>query len=598
MLKLIIEDDEGRKTVVPFVREEITIGRQEGNTIRLTERNVSRRHARLLRQNGRVVVEDLGSSNGTRINGERISGQSAIKDGDLLQIGDYDLALQNEAALAASKAAPSTAASTRPTLPATPALRGGSDEPSDPGTEAETELEAPVGETSGPTASADGRRHSTSIIRMDQVEATRSRKVEELNASQAPRLIVVSSELKGQEFSCLRTEMRVGRTDDNDIVIDHRSLSRTHAKIVREDNGEWRVIDMQSANGMTINGESYAQATLNAGDIIELGHVKLRFAGPGEASAAKGSGKGLYLVAALVVLAVVGGGAFFLFAGTPDTPPAPPVVTERPEPAPEKNEPQAPEEPPPEPVKNDQAAVPPEPKPTPVVPPAPPPGPTPAELAQQKLAALVQEAQQALNAGNLDKAEDTLGKARKDGKLPPEAQEVATALDAERKADRAIRDGQTALRNKKFDEVDRQLALAEYTTVFAKSRDDLAAALAKAREAQAKSEPKVPVLAGKPIAGPSTPSAQEQARAAYDDAVKLFKARQFDGAVIQGRKCVELDSSNGECHMVLGAAYATLKDMTKAAEHYRQFLKLAPDHKQAPKVKKSLEEYESQNTHR
>jgi len=35
-MKLIIEDDEGRKTVVPLVRDEITIGRQEGNTIRLT----------------------------------------------------------------------------------------------------------------------------------------------------------------------------------------------------------------------------------------------------------------------------------------------------------------------------------------------------------------------------------------------------------------------------------------------------------------------------------------------------------------------------------------------------------------------------------
>src|SRR6187549_2723902 len=101
-MKLIIEDDEGRKTVVPFVREEITIGRQEGNTIRLTERNVSRRHARLMRQNGHVVVEDLGSSNGTRINGERISGQSSVKDGDLIQIGDYDLALQSDAAAAAS----------------------------------------------------------------------------------------------------------------------------------------------------------------------------------------------------------------------------------------------------------------------------------------------------------------------------------------------------------------------------------------------------------------------------------------------------------------------------------------------------------------
>src|SRR5262244_2775646 len=113
-MKLIIEDDEGRKTVVPFVRDEITIGRQEGNTIRLTERNVSRRHARLVRQNGHVLIEDLGSYNGTRINGERIQGQSEISDGDLIQIGDYDLALQSEAAAAASAPAPARAPARKP----------------------------------------------------------------------------------------------------------------------------------------------------------------------------------------------------------------------------------------------------------------------------------------------------------------------------------------------------------------------------------------------------------------------------------------------------------------------------------------------------
>src|SRR5213082_2480156 len=96
-MKLIIEDDEGRKTVVPFVREEITIGRQEGNTIRLTERNVSRHHARLVRQNGHVLVEDLGSANGIQINGQRIKAPMPVHDGDLIQIGDYDLAIQTEA---------------------------------------------------------------------------------------------------------------------------------------------------------------------------------------------------------------------------------------------------------------------------------------------------------------------------------------------------------------------------------------------------------------------------------------------------------------------------------------------------------------------
>src|SRR5207248_44360 len=90
-MKLIIEDDEGRKTVVPLVREEITIGRQDGNTIRLTERNVSRRHARLKKDNGSLLIEDLGSYNGVRVNGERIAGPTRIKEGDLIETGDYEL---------------------------------------------------------------------------------------------------------------------------------------------------------------------------------------------------------------------------------------------------------------------------------------------------------------------------------------------------------------------------------------------------------------------------------------------------------------------------------------------------------------------------
>src|SRR3954464_5722237 len=95
-MKLITEDDEGRKTVVPLVREEITIGRQDGNTIRLTERNVSRRHARLVKENGSLVIEDLGSYNGVRVNGEKITEKTKIKEGDLVEIGDYDLGIQGK----------------------------------------------------------------------------------------------------------------------------------------------------------------------------------------------------------------------------------------------------------------------------------------------------------------------------------------------------------------------------------------------------------------------------------------------------------------------------------------------------------------------
>src|SRR5947209_7075603 len=114
-MKLIIEDDEGRKTVVPLVRDEITIGRQDGNTIRLTERNVSRRHARLVKDNGFVLIEDLGSYNGVRVNGEKISGPTKIKEGDLVEIGDYDLGIQGK--FDEKPSAPSVSSPKQATIP-------------------------------------------------------------------------------------------------------------------------------------------------------------------------------------------------------------------------------------------------------------------------------------------------------------------------------------------------------------------------------------------------------------------------------------------------------------------------------------------------
>ena len=94
-LQVVIEDDAGRRQVVPFVGDEITLGRaSEGNTVCLAERNVSRRHARFLRVNGVVFLEDLGSANGTRVNGERLTARRRIRPGDLVQIGEYDIALQ------------------------------------------------------------------------------------------------------------------------------------------------------------------------------------------------------------------------------------------------------------------------------------------------------------------------------------------------------------------------------------------------------------------------------------------------------------------------------------------------------------------------
>jgi predicted component of type VI protein secretion system len=106
-MKLVIEDDAGTRTVVPFTSEELTLGRAaSGVGWRLPERNVSRRHARFSRSGGAVFVEDQGIINGTWLNGERVTGRRKLRPGDLVEIGDYDLMVLPEGQEAAGPGTP------------------------------------------------------------------------------------------------------------------------------------------------------------------------------------------------------------------------------------------------------------------------------------------------------------------------------------------------------------------------------------------------------------------------------------------------------------------------------------------------------------
>ena len=570
MLKLIIEDDEGRKTVVPFVRDEITIGRQEGNTIRLTERNVSRRHARLVRQNGHVMVEDLGSYNGVLINGERIHGQTEIRDGDLIQIGDYDLALQNEAAMMAT---------TAPTI-RLPSIQSEGAELSEadiPTSTSPTLLETrPVLEPSAahgdeqptPVPVLDTRRNSsTAVIRTDAVDRNRTRKLETLEPEDAPRLLVVSAEFKGQEFSCIRTEMRVGRTDDNDISLDHRSLSRTHAKIVRENSGEWRIIDMQSANGLTVNGESYAQAALNHGDLIELGHVKLRFVGAGQSakgleneSASRGSKKPLMLALIGLVLLGAGAGVALMLFGQPD--PKPVVVITQPPEQPQQETPPTPDT-----------------QPTPDV---------PAHAAQ------VQSAREAMAANDFSKAVQVLESLRDaSGALPADAEALLGQASAEQQARQSLDSAQRELTAGKPQEARKHLEASAATQAFAEEHAALSTQVQEALAEASRPVQKAPDRKPPTPPAPERPAKTEQEiQAIISDSAALMKKKQFREAEGRLRKCLELDPVNAECNVMLGSTYAKLNRLDEGARHYRQFLELAPNDLRAPRVKQMVDDYE------
>lgn len=257
MFKLVIQDDEGKTTVVPLVRDEITIGRKEGNTIRLTERNVSRKHARISRANGAVAIEDLGSYNGVRVNGTRISQRTVLAVSDRVQIGDYLIELKAEGV---EQPVPYEDARTQPIERLDPA-----------------QLAAAMPGASLPGAS----------VPMSLADTDPTARAVAPAAMAAPggyaRIVVLSSNFAGREFQLTKQQMVIGRTDDNDVVINHRSISRNHAKIVREaDTGRYTIMDLQSSNGVRVNGEDYGKVELRRGDTIDLGHVRFRFVEPGE----------------------------------------------------------------------------------------------------------------------------------------------------------------------------------------------------------------------------------------------------------------------------------------------------------------------------
>ena len=225
MWKLTIEDDQGNKTVVNLVREEYSVGRAEDNTVRLTERNISRHHARITKQDSGWVIEDLASYNGCYVNGMRVGQPQHLEHGDLVQVGDYRLEVIDEAV--AQQALPDVGTGSRPsTVPGVP------------------------------------RGHSL--------------------LGQPDRLVMLVGPAPGSEYPLVGERVVIGRGEECDVSINHGSVSRVHAEIRNLGNGRYELLDRGSANGLRINGVELERSLIDARDTIELGDVVLKYIPAGQ----------------------------------------------------------------------------------------------------------------------------------------------------------------------------------------------------------------------------------------------------------------------------------------------------------------------------
>src|SRR5580700_9019920 len=234
MWKLVIEDDEGKRTVVPLTRDDYTIGRKEGNTIRLTERNVSRAHAKIRKltngaapaERAHYLLEDQQSYNGVYVNGIRVAQSQELGHGDLVQIGDYRIVLQDDSVIEAPPISePDPKITTLPT--------GG------------------------------GGRASLLMERPN-------------------RMVMLAGPTPGAEYPLDGERLTIGRAEDASISVNHNSVSRLHCEIHSLGDGRFEIVDKGSSNGVRVNTAELRRGIIEPGDVIELGDVKFKFVGAGQ----------------------------------------------------------------------------------------------------------------------------------------------------------------------------------------------------------------------------------------------------------------------------------------------------------------------------
>ncbi len=253
------------------LKSETVLGRQAECDVLLTEGHASRRHARLVQAEDGYWLEDLGSSNGTFINGNRISGSRESRLGRPAAVRRRRVRFSHSIA----GAAPRLALDESKTVYRAP------------------ESAAVVAESSGmfkrpgawadPDAMGDAGVHKTKFIdpaQMKQMASSAAPVAAAPSTVDGPHLQVVSGSRTGLNIQLAvgdsgNAEWTIGSQADREVQFMDSGVSALHAKIVNE--GErWKVLDQMSANGTFVNGKRANVSYLSSGDRVRFRTGRVR----------------------------------------------------------------------------------------------------------------------------------------------------------------------------------------------------------------------------------------------------------------------------------------------------------------------------------
>ncbi len=106
------------------------------------------------------------------------------------------------------------------------------------------------------------------------------------------KLVVTEGAQAGRELMLFERIASVGRTDENDVTLADTSVSRHHARLKRQDDGTYTLMDLNSSNGTRLNGKRVTSARAKYGDRVHFGNVACLLVDPkGKARGAGVSGE-------------------------------------------------------------------------------------------------------------------------------------------------------------------------------------------------------------------------------------------------------------------------------------------------------------------
>ncbi len=341
---------------------DMSVGRSPECDLVVSEGQPSRQHARITVDDTGVSVEDLGSTNGTFVNGSRLTAKHLLSDGDEIafDINKFQLEVKSPAPPAdatvlrqiedpnrtvlrpmppkvpkAEEPAP-VAQAPEPAPAAAPAGAAEAAPPAPEPVQAAVPPPAyPTPTPSAPPAAAkpvkpgswadpnEKNSASTQFFSPADLAAMRGATIQEKVESDVPLLQIASGSAAGSVIKLIpegdKKEWTIGKAEGRDILFNDQGVSDFHTILVHE-SGRWKVVDQMSTNGTYVNGAKTVSGYLNSGDKIRIGTVECTFMLPGGAGAkkaAKRSGEGgnsktiIAAVSFVVVLAVMFGAYFF-----------------------------------------------------------------------------------------------------------------------------------------------------------------------------------------------------------------------------------------------------------------------------------------------